>query len=472
MDAEELAFSGIAAQANLLRARQVSSRELVGVYLDRIEQIDPQINAFIDVFADEALDAAAAADERIASGESAPLLGVPVAIKDELDIAGTVARHGTAGYSQPASTDCVHVARLRTAGAILMGKTHLPELAITGFTESELNGDTRNPWNLTKTPGGSSGGSAAAVAAGLVGAASASDGAGSIRIPAANCGIYGLKPQRGRISLMPEEEHWYGMSKTGCLTRRVLDTALWLDVTAGPAPGDAHTPPPPSLPYVDSARAEPGQLRIAVSTKPQRALVPAIVADEVKEAIGAAAKMLGDFGHNVIEKDPDYGNVANHIITLYLRGVHQHYNQVPHQARLEKRTAGFARLGGLMPERMLRAALAARPRYTDRINRIFGDVDLLVTPVTGELPVEVGKWAGKGAFTTLLGMSRTYPFTAVWNYTGQPAAAVPVGMSATGLPLSVMMIAPSNREDLLLSLGTQMEAAVRWPEQRPPLARE
>ena len=248
-----IAFAGIAEHARMLRDREISSVELVGLFLDRIESVDPSLNAFADVFSDEARAEAADADRRLAAGESAPMLGVPIAVKDELDIAGKVARHGTLAYDTPARFDSEHVRRLRAAGAVIVGKTRLPELAITAFTESEFTGDTRNPWDTSRTPGGSSGGSAAAVAAGLVGAASASDGAGSIRIPAANCGIFGLKPQRGRISLWPESEHWYGLSKTGCLTRRVIDTALWLDVTAGPAPGDAHTPPPPVGSYVDAA---------------------------------------------------------------------------------------------------------------------------------------------------------------------------------------------------------------------------
>ena len=265
MDALELAFAGITEQARLLREREVSSRELVEVCLERIERIDPTLNAFREVFADEALSAAAAADARIAAGGTGPLLGVPEAFKDELDITGHDTGHGTNGYDEPAAANAVHVQRLLDAGAIALGKTNLPELAICGFTESKATGDTRNPWNLGRTPGGSSGGSAAAVAAGLVGAASASDGAGSIRIPAALTGLVGLLPQRGRISLMPEAEHWYGMSRTGCLSRRVIDTALWLDVAAGPAAGDAHTPPPFHGSYVAAATTPPGGLHLVSS---------------------------------------------------------------------------------------------------------------------------------------------------------------------------------------------------------------
>ncbi len=233
MEETELAFAGIARQAELLRAGEVTSAQLVELYLTRIERINPRLNAFTDVFADRAREAAAAADARIAAGEQAPLLGVPVALKDELEIEGLVTQHGTRAYSEPSTTDSAQWRRLRDAGAVLLARTTLPELAIVGFTETEAWGETRNPWGTGHTTGGSSGGSAAAVAAGLVGAASASDGGGSIRIPAANCGLFGLKPQRGRVSQAPLAQHWLGLTSSGCVSRRVADTALWLDVVAG-----------------------------------------------------------------------------------------------------------------------------------------------------------------------------------------------------------------------------------------------
>ena len=219
MDPADLAFAGIARQAELVRRRQVSSRALTDLYLERIERLDPSLNAFSCVLADEARTAAAEADRRVAAGEVAPLLGVPVAFKDEVDLAGTVNTHGTAAFEQVATTDAAQVRRLREAGAIVIGKTRLPELGIFGFTETDAYGSTRNPWLPSRTPGGSSGGSAAAVAAGLIGCASASDGMGSIRIPAAFTGLFGLKPQRGRISLAPLARHWQGLTVAGCPER-------------------------------------------------------------------------------------------------------------------------------------------------------------------------------------------------------------------------------------------------------------
>lgn len=468
MDAADLAFAGISEQALLIREREISSRELVGVYLDRIERIDPQLNSFREIFADDARAAAEAADEQVASGVEGPLLGVPVAFKDELEMEGRVARHGTNAYDEPAKSNAVHVQRILDAGAIALGKTNLPELAICGFTESEATGDTRNPWDTTRTPGGSSGGSGAAVAAGLVGAASASDGAGSIRIPGALNGLFGLKPQRGRVSLMPESEHWYGMSKTGCLTRRVVDTALWLDIAQGPANGDAHTPPPPSGSYVDAARTDPGQLRIGISTKSVRGVAPPIIDDATKGAMAIAVSILEDLEHTITERHPAYKNAGNGMIALYLRGARQHIEQVPHPEQLEPRTLGFGRIAKMIPDRMLEAALRDQEKHTARLNEVFDDIDVLITPVTGTLAVPVGKWRGKGAVRTLVGMSRVYPFTAIWNYTGQPAASVPVGFTDDGIPLSVMLVVPPNREDLIFSLAAQLEAAIGWPDRRPP----
>lgn len=470
MDATDLAFAGIAEQARLIRSREVSSRELVDVYLERIERIDPQLNSFREVFADEARAAAERADEQIASGVEGPLLGVPVAFKDELDIEGRVAHHGTRAYDVPAAANAVHVQRILDAGAVTLGTTNLPELAICGFTETEAYGETGNPWDPSRTPGGSSGGSGAAVAAGLVGAASASDGAGSIRIPAALNGLFGLKPQRGRISLMPEAEHWYGMSKTGCLSRRVLDSALWLDIAQGPANGDAHTPPPPPNPYVDAVSTGPGPLRIGTSMRSIRGLAPPIIDDATESAMETAISVLTELGHAVVERDPVFKSAGNGAIALYLRGARQHIEQVPHPDRLEPRTLGFGRIGKAIPDRMLRAALRDRDAHAARINEVFDDIDVLITPVTGTLPVPVGEWGGKGALRTLLGMSRVYPFTAIWNYTGQPAASVPIGFTEEGLPLAVMMIVPPNREDVIFSLAGQLEAAVGWPDRRPPIA--
>src|SRR3954465_13692887 len=260
----DVAFAGPTRQAELVRAGEVSPRELVTLYLERIAPLDSKLNAFRLGPAEQALAEAEEAERRREAGDEAPLLGVPIAVKDTQDVAGEVTTIGTGAVDEPAREDSEVIRRLRAAGAIVIGKTNLPELAFAMFTESPTWGLTRNPWDPTRVPGGSSGGSAAAVAAGLVPGATASDGAGSIRLPAAYCSLFGLKPQRGRVPLDPLIEHWFGMSVNGYLTRSVLDTALLLDATAGG--GLARSKPPaPARPFAEAARRSPGALRIAVS---------------------------------------------------------------------------------------------------------------------------------------------------------------------------------------------------------------
>jgi len=464
VDASELAFAGIARQAELIRAGEVSSRELVELYLGRIERLDPELNCFRAVLAERALAEADDADRRRAAGQDRRLLGVPVAIKDVDDVEGELTTLGTGGFDEPAARDSESVAALRAAGAVVIGKTNLPELAICGFTESRTWGVTRNPWRPDRTPGGSSGGSGAAVAAGLIGAASATDGAGSIRIPAAFCGLFGLKPQWGRVAVQPAD-HWYGLSVGGCVSRRVLDTALYLDVARRTGAG---APPAPERTYVEAAGTAPPSLRIAVSAKPVRAVAPPIVRDEVLAGLATIEATLRSLGHDVRRRDPRYGVAGNEMVPRYLRGIHDDVARVPDPEQLEPRTRGFARLGSLYPPALVRRARLAAERDARRINAIFDHADVLVTPTVGEPPVEVGRWEGRGALRTLLGMSRTYCFTPIWNHTGQPAASVPAGFTDDGLPLAVQLVVPPNREELLISLAAQLEAERDWTERRPP----
>ena len=464
----DLAFAGMASQAAALREARASSRDLVSMYLERIERIDPQLNAFRSVFAERAQAEAAEADRRIAAGEEAPLLGVPVAVKDEMaDVAGDVTAFGTSAFDQPAGSDSSLVRRLRQAGAVLIGKTNLPELAICGFTESKTFGITRNPWNPELTPGGSSGGSAAAVAAGLVAGAHASDGAGSIRIPAANCGLFGLKPQNGRVVAAPYEGHWQGLSVNGCVTRTVADTALFLDVTRADGPG---APVAPKRPFAEAATALPGALRVAFSTRPMRAAAPPIVSDEVVAPVAETAELLRALGHDVAERDPDYGAAGNNFTPRYLRGTWEDVRSAPHPERLEARTRGFGRLGRMFHPKLIQRARRKAAVDARRINSIFERADVLITPVNGELPIEVGRWQGAGAIRTLLGMSRTYPFTPIWNHLGNPAASVPAGFTEEGLPLSVQLIGRPGDEATLLSLAAQIEAERPWAARRPAIA--
>jgi amidase len=472
--AEEIAFAGAARQAELVRSGDVSPTELVRMYLERIERLDPQLNAFRVVLAERALAEAQQAEARLKGGDERPLLGVPIALKDGHDLAGEMSTHGTDAFPDPARADAEMVARLRAAGAIVIGKTHLPELAIFGFTESATWGVTRNPWNSQRSTGGSSGGSASAVAAGLVPLATGSDGAGSIRIPAASCGIFGLKPQRGRISLVPDAlaphgEHWNGMSVNGCLSRTVLDTALFLDIAAGGS-SEEGAPPPPDRTFVESARSAPGGLRIAYSTKPARAITPPLVGDEVKGAVRETADLLASLGHRVAERDPEWGNIGNQIAARYLRGIHDDVELVPYPERLERRTRGYGRLGGLISEGMMRKARAAAAADWHRIGRLFEEFDVLMTPVMGGTAIPVRRWEGCGALRAVLGQTRFYCFTPAWNHLGNPAAAVPAGFADDGMPLSVRLVGRPNDEPTLLSLAPQLVAERPWAEPRPPIS--
>ncbi len=466
---DELAFAGAARQAEMVRAHEVSPRELVQLYLDRIARLDPQLNGFRVVLAERALLEAEQAEARLKGGDERPLLGVPVALKDELDLAGEITTHGTDAYPDPATADSEHVRRLREAGAIVIGKTHLPEMAICGFTESATWGVTRNPWDPQRSPGGSSGGSAVAVAAGLVPIASASDGGGSIRIPASSCGLFGLKPQRGRVSLAPLVSHWNGLSAAGCISRSVRDTALYLDVVSGGSQ-EPGAPPPPERPFVEAAQTSPGKLRIAYSTLAPRAAAPPTVSEVAKGAVADTAELLRSLGHETVQRDPEWGGIGNNITPRYLYGIAEDIATVPRPERLERRTKGFGRLGRLIPNSLFERAYAARETDAARVNAIFERHDVLMTPVMGDTALPVRRWQGQGAIRTILGMSRFYPYCVPWNHLGNPAMSVPAGFALDGMPLAVQIIGRPNDEATLLSLAAQLESERPWAANRPPIS--
>ncbi len=463
---DEVAFAGAARIAELVRAGEVSPSELVELYLERIAALEPKLNAYRVVLADGARADAKRAEERLAAGDDAPLLGVPVAIKDNVDYAGEVTTHGTAAYGEPATEDGLVVRRLREAGATILGKTNLPELAIYGFTESPTWGDTRNPWDTSRTTGGSSGGSGAATAAGLCAIAHATDGAGSIRYPAAYNGLFGLKPQRNRISLWPDREHWYGLSVSGCVSRTVMDTALYLDTVSGPERGDFDSPPPFDRPLQEAAQTPPGRLRIACTTK---TILPVPKAPEVIAAYEETIDLLRSLGHEVTEASPSYGRMVTDFYPLYFRGIRDEALTLTHPERLSDQTKGFVKLGRLFSDRRLGKVRDRMPAASARIAELWQDHDLLLTPATAQLPVEIGHWRGQGALRTINGMSNVYPYAATWNYTGQPAATVPAGFTDGGLPRSVMLVARPNDEATIVSLAAQLEAERPWADRRPQL---
>ena len=458
MDAADLAFAGAARQAELVRAGEVSSRELVELYLERIERIDPEINAFRVVMAERALGEADQADSRRVGGDERPLLGVPLAVKDDQDVAGEVTARGTDAYGDPEREDSEIVARLRGAGAVILGKTNVPELEIIGDTESPTWGVTRNPWDVERSPGGSSGGSAAAVAAGLVAAATGSDGAGSIRIPAANCGLFGLKPQRGRITLRPRIDVWHGMDVYGFLARSVRDSALLMDVAATDVP---------ERPFSESASAPQKALRIAVSTRPP---FPSRLDHQVRRALEDTVALIRVLGHTTNRKEISYGTSGNETTVRYLRGIHDDAVSMPRAWRLSRRTRGFSNLGGMFGDSVLEFAKRREAANAERINRVFADHDAVLLPVTAKPPVRAARWEGLSGARTLLEMSSTYPYCATWNQIGQPACAIPAGFTDDGLPLSVQVAVRPGREATLYALAAQLEAERPWADRRPPVA--
>jgi amidase len=453
VDAADLVFAGVARQAEMVRAGEVTPRELVDACLARIERLDPQLNAFRVVFGSRAREEA----ESLGDPDGRPLYGVPVAIKDDQDVAGEPTRFGTAIVTPPAAADSEFVRRLRAAGAIVIGKTNVPELTIWPFTESAGAGVTRNPWDLERTPGGSSGGTAAAVAAGLVPFATGSDGLGSIRIPAACCGLVGLKPQKDRVPIAPKtsETAWYGLAHYGVLTRSVRDTALVLDAVATDG-------------LVDAVERGPGRLRVALSFKVPPPLV-APVSREIRGAIEGVAQTLRDLGHEVVERDPPYdGGVLFRAMARYFQGIADDAVRTGQPRRVERRTRGMCLLARVTPRARLERSLAEEREAADRLERIFDDVDVVLTPVFAQSPLPVRRFEGRGALAAFNGSGRFVPFPGVWNVGGEPAMSVPAAWGHDGLPIGAQLVARRDGEATLVALAAQLEAQRRWTDRRPP----
>ena len=267
--------------------------------------------------------------------------------------------------------------------------------------------------------------------------------------------------------MMPDAQHWHGMSVAGVLTRSVADQALMLDVLSGPADGDAHTPPPPPRPFAEAAAAAPGKLRVALSFRPA---FPVPIDSEVRDAVNSLADVLRSLGHEVTEADPAYNEFGSVVIPRYLKGIQHDAESVPRPHRLQRRTRGFAAMGRLVPQSALDNALRDEERQAGRINQVFDDHDVLLSPTTAKPPVRAAEWEGMSAPRTMLGMMRAYPFTSQWNATGQPVLAIPAGFTAAGLPLGAQLVGRPNDEGTLLSLAAQVEAERPWADRRPAVA--
>jgi amidase len=458
---DELAFLSATEQAELVRRGEVAPVELVETYLGRIERLDPVLNAFVTVCGEEAL-AAAAGD--LPEG---PFRGVPLPIKDLQETVGIRTTFSSRAYADYVPDfDVAVVRRLKDAGFVVIGKTNTPELGITAVTESELNGVCRNPWDTTRTPGGSSGGAAVAVVAALAPTAHGTDGGGSIRIPASCCGVFGLKPARGRVSLAPYGGH-EGFSTSGPLARTVLDAAALLDVMAGYEPGDPWWAPPPEQPFVDEVGAEPGRLRVALTTAPP---IDAAVEPDCVAAADDAAALLTELGHSVEEATPPWadGTLLDAFMTVWktIPGMRAKPREL-----FEPMNRALIDAGDEMNAVDYVAATQELRGWARRVVAFWDGYDLVLTPTLAQPPPPVGALMDPGdPWGNFDKAWRFTPFTQVANVTGLPAVSVPLFWSDAGLPIGVQLIGRPADEVTLIRVSAQLEQARPWRDRRPPVS--
>ncbi len=454
-------------QAQAIRRRETSSLDLVREYLERIDRLDPVLRSYVTIDATGALQAAEEADRQMAEdpSEVGVLHGIPVSVKDVIDVAGLPTTHSSkALVDNVPSTDDPLVRRFRLAGLVVIGKTNIPEFCTT-MTTSELNGICRNPWDLERTPGGSSGGAAAAVAAGLCSIAHGTDGAGSTRVPAAFCGLVGLKPTRGLVSFGPEVgKPYFGTSEPGVIARSVQDAAAMLDVMVGTGDPLSIWSPRPTSSYMDEAMGECGPLRIAVTTSAPFGSVESECADAAVR-IGA---VLGELGHHVVSATPDWSVILQAArMPAEVPGA-AGLVRPEHYDLLEPRNRPVV-------ERLAALTVAEHAQLVDLTCRcstefltFWEDVDVLVSPTAGMLAPSVA-WAPWGQTTAEhMATFGTFPnFAQPFNLSGQPALSLPLAWSSSGLPIGVQLAGRRLSEAALLRLAAQLEAAMPWSLHRP-----
>ncbi|MCA9677272.1 MAG: amidase [Kofleriaceae bacterium] len=482
--------------AELVRTGEVHPRELVEEAIRRIEQDNPRLNAVIH----RMYDSARAAAERPRPDDAGPFWGVPFLAKDLVSTwQGEPQASGTRlmrGWVAPSDTEMA--ARYRKSGVIVVGKTNTPELGILPVTEPVAFGPTRNPWDTSRTPGGSSGGSGAAVAAGLVPIAGGGDGGGSIRIPSSCCGLFGLKPTRARTPIGPDvAEAWQGCAIEHVLVRSVRDSAAMLDAVHGPDPGAPYVAPPPARPFLDEVGAAPGRLRIAYTS---RALIPAEVDPACVRAVEDAAALLRDLGHDVVEDHPEFDAAQLSIDFVHMlvgetaadvAELERVIGRKAHVGDLEKETLVMARLGAALSASEFAQATRRVRALGRRLAPFFARYDLLLTPTLAQAPVAIGALASHGAEAAMLEVAQRLPvggllhklgaiqkiaanawgfapFTAPFNATGQPACNLPLYWTDDGLPVGVQLVGRFGDEATLLRVASQAEVARPWRDRRPP----
>ncbi|HEY6291251.1 MAG TPA: amidase [Terriglobia bacterium] len=470
-----LAYEDATELAGLVRKKEIQPIELVEAAIERIEALNPRLNAVVTPMYDLAR---AAASARLPDG---PFRGVPYLLKDLLgSYAGVRHTWGSAFLREHIPDyDSELVIRLKRAGLVIVGKTNTPEFGILPTTEPRLFGPTRNPWNVERTPGGSSGGSAAAVAAGMVPMAHANDGGGSIRIPASCCGLFGLKPTRARNPLGPDiGDVMGGLAAEHAVTRSVRDSAALLDATAGPDLGDPYWAPPPAGPFHEEVGRDPGRLRIAFST---RTLTGVPLQADCVAAAADAARLCSGLGHEVEEASPQieaelfnqsFLNVWAAGCTAGIDGWAYLTGRAPTKDQFEVLTWGLYEMGRqvtgpryLMGQTFLQSMARTMARFMLKY-------DVWLTPTLAEPPLPLGSFDSpvENPLAGLLRATQFVPFTPIANATGQPAMSVPLCWNAEGLPIGVHFVGRFGDEATLFRLAAQLEAARPWAERRPPVS--
>ncbi len=460
--------------AGAIKSKQVSPLEVVDFYLERMDRLNPKINAVIWRRDDELRAEAVAAGEALMSGEElGPLHGVPIPIKDLTDVSGWPTTYGSRAAAGRVATVTAHVAQaLRDAGALLMCRSNTPEFGTVCVTENDLFGATRNPWNLDHSPGGSSGGASACVAAGFAPAAHGNDGGGSIRIPASCAGLVGLKPSRGRVSMGPlVSDVMHGGAVEGVLTRTVADTAAVLDVISGRDPNAWYNAPAPERPFGEELSRAPGELRIAYTSVAPTG-VP--VDPECVKAVELTAELLAGLGHEVFEGAPAWPE-ASEILPAFMVvwNTGSAYWDVDEWDKIEPLNAELRSQAKQMDSLSYVRGVAQLQIHTRLITASWGrDFDLLLTPTLATEPPKVG-WLWEGVeqdpADPLARAGMVAPFTPLFNVTGQPGISLPMHWSASGLPIGVQLVGSPWGEAELIRVAAQLEAAQPWADKHPSL---
>jgi len=467
------------AQAELVRTGEVSPEELVEDSIARIEKLNPELNAVIHPLFDKAR-------EQLRTLPEGPFRGVPIVLKDldghSADDPFHCGNRLLKELNFTPKHDSYSHAKLRDAGFVFVGKTNCPEFGLLPTTEPQAYGPTRNPWNPGHSTGGSSGGSAAAIASHMVAVGTAGDGGGSIRIPASECGLVGLKPTRGRVSLGPDlGEVWNGLVVRGALSRTVRDTAAVLDVMAGPMPGDPYTAPRLDRPLADEVGVDPGRLRIGFTTDAPEHMgaVDPVCAEAAREAV----EKLERLGHEVIDDapqeldDPQLVADGTVLISSWMHWEFKHWGTLIGrefaEQDVENTTWAFAQMAGdvraadyLQAVERLNSAARRAARWWD------GRFDLLVTPTLPMLPPPLGTFDSppENPLHGVLFAASVIPFVVPFNISGQPAISLPLYWSDDGLPVGVQLVAAQGREDLLVRIASQLEEAYPWAHKRAPIS--